>query len=448
MKRVLPKITAAILMATAVTACSGQKDTSNVSGSVEVLAPMNNAKSGYSLQFIELSGLDSLREVSGRFVRFFISPRIISDRLNGSAPQGRFIKNTDNKYIPANDMTQQMVTIYAHMQNLAQLDEDLGAAGVNHWPRDIGVGVRVAGGMKNNAFYDGKIDAMLFVPYDKADLPIAVNGGILAHEHFHSLFYKLVIKSAASGSTLSDVGTGSIHDRQSFLNAMGVVDSSLDADGEMRTRVEIGDVPTARPAALSERRVKNYYATAFMRGLNEGLADFWGWMYTGDPDFIATSLPSEKVNRTLKYSAETNGALALIPMGQLRSAASLYNQYAKADFDKYMLGMAYNIGTRYARVMKKLTEVSAEARSVDALAMRKEVAKWIIKSLPTFKDDFAKSSADGFYAPSQYIENLAKAIPDMNKAECEYLVGVINNTDSSKRACSEDGNTFKMVEAE
>ncbi len=157
-------------------------------GTIRVLAPINAEGGAYSLDFIELKGIQDLDTLSGKFVHFFMSPRISSDRLQGPAPKTRFIRNSDGDYIPANEMTQQLVTVYAHMQRLAALDEELGAQGVNKWPRDIGVAVRVRGGLDNNAFYDGKTDAMFFVPYTNKELPIAVNGGILAHEHFHSLF--------------------------------------------------------------------------------------------------------------------------------------------------------------------------------------------------------------------------------------------------------------------
>ncbi|MGE5087452.1 MAG: hypothetical protein ACM3MG_14200 [Bacillota bacterium] len=436
MKLVLPKIIAAVFVATALGACSSKQDTSDVSGSVQVLAPMNDSNGGYSLQFVNLLDLNNLREVSGRFVRFFMSPRIISDHLNGPAPQGRFIKNVDGKYVPANDLSQQLVTVYAHMQKLAQLDDELGAAGVNHWPRDIGVAVKVVGGMTNNAFYDGKTDAMLFVPYTNANLPIAANGGILAHEHFHSLFYKIVIKN--QGLT----GEASIHDRKQFLKALNVEEDNTD---NHRVRVVTDDVPNPQSPQVEESKVKSYYMTTFVRGLNEGLADFWGWMYSGDPDFIASSLPSEKLNRSLKV--ESNITLTVAAMEQVRSAASLYTQYDKVRFGNYLVGLSYNIGTRYSRLLKRFTDIAAESRGVDSLSMRKEVAKWIIKTLPVFREDFTKTSATGYYAPAKFLENMASVISDMSEKECNFFADSINSTDADfKRICIKDGSYWKLME--
>lgn len=438
MKLVLPKIIAAVFVATALGACSGKQDNSEVSGSVQVLAPMNDFNGGYRLQFVNLLDLNNLREVSGRFVRFFMSPRIISNRLNGSAPQGRFIKNVDGNYVPTNDLSQQLVTVYAHMQKLAQLDEEVGASGINHWPRDIGVAVKVVGGMNNNAFYDGQTDAMLFVPYTKADLPIAANGGILAHEHFHSLFYKIVIKNRLPTEQVS------IHDRTQFLNSAQIIDEGINGEGK---RIRIGnedEVDTVPNPQADESKVRSYYMTTFVRGLNEGLADFWGWMYSGDPDFIASSLPSEKLNRTLKV--EGTATLTLTPMEQIRSAASLYTQYDKVRFGNYLVGLSYNIGTRYSRLLKRFADISAESRGLESLKMRKEVAKWVIKTLPVFRDEFTKTSASGYYAPAKFLENLASVIPDMTDKECNFLADSMNGTDVDyKRVCVQDAGQWKLM---
>ncbi|WP_413558716.1 hypothetical protein [Bdellovibrio sp. HCB209] len=446
MKRVLPKITAGILLAMAVTACSGQQETAQVSGSVEVLAPVNDSKAGYSLKFIELSGLDSLREVSGRFVRFFISPRILDNRLNGPAPQGRFIKNTDGKYIPANDQSQQLAAIYGHMQNLAKLDEELGAGGVNHWPRDIGVAVREASGLVNNALYDGLTDSILIVPYTKDDLPIAVNGGILAHEHFHSLYFKLVMKGTTDSSGEQD--TGSIHDRSRFLSAAGIEDTDHH-HAEVNPRVDPSAIKIGkgRVVSPSDKVVKRYYNRYFQRALNEGLADFWAWMYTGDPDFIAASLPSEKRKRTL--SIEGYQVVSLVKAESLRDISATYlNFNSRSEFEDHMLAVSYNLGTKYSRLLKLFTDTAAESRGIESQEMRKKVAAWIVASLPVFRQDFLNTDAEGFYPPTRFLSVLSSAATDLNQKECEFLAEVINSTEESRtKTCVDNGQRFEIKEA-
>jgi hypothetical protein len=451
-KRVLPKITAVVLLAMAVTACSGQDDTSKVSGSVEVLAPINDSKDGYSLKFIELSGLDNLREVSGRFVRFFISPRILDNRLNGPAPQGRFIKNTDGKYIPANDQSQQLVSIYAHMQNLAKLDEEVGAGGVNHWPRDIGVSVRESSGLVNNALYDGTTDSILIVPYTKSDLPIAVNGGILAHEHFHSLYFKLVMKGFDdTSSTDGQIDTGSIHDRRQFLQTAGIENGDKgDLSLKPSPRVEAGAASNGgagRVVNSSEKLIKRFYNRYLHRGLNEGLADFWGWVYTGDPDFISPSLPAYKRQRTL--TAPGYEVVGLVKADLFRDIVATYAGYSSREsYEDYMRDKAYALGTKYSRLLKLFTDKAAETRGIDSVEMRKKMATWVVAALPVFLQDFVDYDSTQYYPPTRFLSVLSSVITDMSQKECEFMADVINSTEeNSNKTCVAEAKRYQLSDA-
>lgn len=418
MKRVFSRITATIL-SVAVGACTPQYETSQETGNVRVLAPQSDFMAGYSLQTVELLGIEDLQTVSGKYVRFLTSPRTSRDTLRGRPPVARFIKNNNGEFIPANELTQQLVTIYAHTQRLAQLDDELGAGGVNSWPRNVGIGVRIKGGMSNNAFYDGATDSMLVVPYTSQGLPIAINGGILAHEHFHSLFYKIVMKE------LDQTGAQSLHDRGEFFEESGIVWEDLS------TR-ERKSLPSLSGTELPENNMVKAYRLAILRGLNEGLADYWGWMYTGNPDFISQSLPREKMTRALE-------ADPLFPRLQLptvteirRNLEVFYSAGERARFKEYVTGYSYSIGTRFSRVLKAFTEVVAKERKLDSLAARKQVAKVIVEMLPTLKADLAAQS-EGYYLPEQFILSFALTAGELRKGECEFLAEVLDvSTDQRK----------------
>lgn len=427
MKRVFSRITAAILATAALSACSSNPDSSTVSGEVKVLAPINSSEDGkYTLKFIELSGLTDLQEVAGKFARFIFSPRIIGSQLDGVAAKGRFLRNTEGNYIPANTLSQQMVVIYAHMQHMAQLDDQLGAHGVNHWPRQIGVGVRVRGGMVNNAFYDGKTDSMLFVPYTQAELPIALNGGILAHEHFHSLFYKMVLKNVAEDAT--------VHDRDLFLRQAGIDDHRSGGN-----RVTI--LPTSQ---ADESDVHKFYHITYFRGMNEGLADFWGWMYTGDTDFIAASLPQERAKRSLKVQ-DVSKASNLPKTSDVKRTVNMVVSYDSDSAAPMLTGYAYDLATNFSRVMKMLADTTASSRGLQALEARRTVASWVVKLLPTLRASLEKTNDGSYYSSTQFVQDLASVIPQMNEQECQFLTTVFNNSaDGTKASCKQDGD-WKLI---
>lgn len=430
-KLVFTRITAAILMVASLSACGTSSDSAEQNGTVEVLSPQPDSGSSYALKFVKLLGIDSLETVSGKFVQFFMSPRMADNKLHGRPPVGRFIKNSEGQFIPSNDLTQQLVTVYSHIQKLAELDNELGAEGVNQWPREIGVGVRVLGGMNNNAFYDGKTDAMLFVPYNKENLNIAINGGILAHEHFHSLFYKLVLKDQG----LSGAG---VHDRSAYIMSE---DSAAELLSDTKKTVQ-----NFRGVDSNEDPVFAAYHLALIRAINEGMADYWGWMYTGDPDFIAQSLPAARATRSLK--AQNQRSVSQLPqaIGLRRNVEVLYSMAEKTLFDEQITNYAYTLASQFSRVLKRYSDISAQSRNRDSIDARKETGKLIVKMLPLLKRDFFTENKE-YYTSLDFVNALIEVQPELNQQECEYLGNVMQNTndDSSKSyVCAQSAEGWKV----
>lgn len=424
MKRVFSRITATILISATLAACAPMSDSVDASGSVRVMAPVNGSNGDYSLALLELSGISNLATMTGKFVRFFMSPRVTNNRLDGISPRTRFVKNSQGVFVPADEITSQMAVIYAHMQKLAALDEELGAGGVNKWPRDIGVAVRVRGGIQNNAFYDGKTDSMLFVPYTRSELPISVNAGILAHEHFHSLFYKIVL-----GDSTAEVHAHDFH-------------RIIGEDFEDPARgVVFGDPEVS----ISEKDLNYFYHMAVTRGLNEGLADFWGWMYTGDPDFIARSLKAESGGRSLKVSEEAAARTLINEIAIKRSLKILYSTGDKNRFLEDVNRYAYSLGTQFSRTLKRFTDIYANAKNVESLQARKDIAKVVIKILPLLREELANAESKVF-TTQRFVELLAGNTV-LSQEECVYLSTVANAVDEDEQTsygCKEQQGAWSL----
>lgn len=415
MKYVFGRITAATITITSalvLSSCSVQSNgEKNVQekDSVQVLMPLSNNAATYTLDIFTLKGIEDLQTVAGKFIHFFMSPSIVKNKLNGFSPKARFIRNADGVYVPTDEMSQQLVTIYAHMQRLAELDEELGVGSVNKWPRDIGVAVRVKGGLNNNAFYDGQTDSMLFVPYVNSDLPIAINGGILAHEHFHSLFYKRAISDSIA----------QIHNRADFMDKAYITDDSRFDDEP--------EVTVTRGPELSDKDLHLFYHKALLRGLNEGFADFWGWIYTGNPDFIALSLPTEKMGRSL--NVQDSKSVNFLPSEKTikTSLEFFYSSASEGKFESFVTGYAYTLGTQFSRLMKRFSDIYAETRKIDNLKARKEVGRILVNVLPDIKVDFQKLG-DKYYTSVLLLNSFLKHIENMQADECQFLAEVYNNS--------------------
>lgn len=430
MKYVFPRFIAAISVLGLLSACGPQFESADQNGPTRVVSPWLNSQGEYSLQTIELGGIRDLKTLSGQFARFVFGPKVVDGKLEGHSPRGRFIRNSQNEYVPADDLTQQMVVLYAHMQKFAELDEELGVGGVNTWPRDIGIAVRMKGGVKNNAFYDGKTDSMLFVPYTWDHLPISINGGILAHEHFHSLFYKLVIK----GNLEEVLDRSSVHDRQDIV----LNEAELELDGKV-PKSFFGKRILAEPEL-----VRKYHLETLTSGLNEGLADFWGWVYSGDPDFIAMSIPIEKDDRSLNLKA--GDIYPHFPSRKkMTNRIESFMKYGDSDYMKsYLKGPAYSLGTEISRFLKGFTEVMAKDRDLLSTQARKEVAKQIISLLVPLKENLLRSSESKYFRPVDFVALFAQTSPVLSEAECAYLAAVLNNSEefdsSNPYKCRKDSS--------
>lgn len=439
MKSVFGRILLCVTALAGLVACGESLQPANSgSGPATVVAYMPQENGQYSLQKFELIGISDIKEVVGRFAKFFVSPKISKidgkEKMEGQSPRAQFIRNSAGDYVASDSLTIELFSIYAHLQNLAALDEELGAKGVNSWPRDVGVAVRVEGGvMVNNAQYYGPADVMYFVRYTKSNLPIQVNAGVIAHEHFHSLFYKLVPAPESSRTSVHNLIEE--HEAPKKLEIPELPDSGIDL------RILPAPMASGRNAQTEDEMRAVYFGA-----LNEGFADFWGWMYTGDPDFIALSLPEVKEARTL-----TSGGLAAYELLSLdRVYGSLNNvkehlknqtefseKQRKQFYGEFALGFKYEAGTRFSRMLKKFANIVKDEREITDKDSRKFVAKALIKILPLItKQDVG---------PELVVQSLANVIPDLKEKECDYLRFSIQTVDYAvKWSCEKTDSTWLL----
>jgi hypothetical protein len=409
-----------IALVAATVGCGRDPETSSVSGDVKTRIPIASEGGSYSLQEVTLQGITSLYNFGGQFGNFYIYPAVTDGKLSGTQPKSRFLKAGD-LYVAEDELSQQMAVIYNHLQNMAALDEEIGAGGVNKWPRDVGMAVRYRskkGLDSNNAFYDGALDAILVIPYTRDNLPIAVNAGILAHEHFHSLYYKLVEKD------VFEKASKPLHGQQVREAVLG---ESIVGEGFNISKPETVD-------AYAESFHKQ-----FSRGINEGLADYWAWMYTGDPDFLMRSLPSEEKARTLNLTPSQLENYKFPNKEDFSARMDLGRIEFFADGSKnpcYGDGVSYCLGTDYARTLKRFAAVVQAARGVSSFEARKIVAAAIVKTLPEFRVELLKYKQNQFFSPEQFFvmlqTSMAADVRAEEKAFLEELVAKSNENVKKK----------------
>lgn len=356
--------------------------------------PDKNGK--YSLQAVSISGFDQPHTLQGRYAQIFVNPYARDGQIVSHMPIGRFVRSKDGVYIPADYTSLQATTIHAHFERFYQMDRELGVE--LEWPVKVGIRSNVKdrrGMVRNNAIFDGRLDALLIVPYlPKKGLPIGVNAGILAHEHFHMIFQEAVIRRIR-------------FKRKERLDLGGRACAWGARQREHESRLfDFREDPSLYPSLYNEFSV---------RSLNEGLADFWGWVYTGDVDFIGHSLPLESPNRRLDQKVEEAISREWVK-------GKVFNEITQRPYNESILSEnVYLVGSRYARFLYELATESTEDKG-RSFESRKQVAKAVIHALPAMAKATATAEAtDAYVSPNVFLKALYENWPRRNRSVCKIF---------------------------
>lgn len=373
-------------------------------GRISVKLPWYSAQTGsYSMQTFELENVTSLRNMRGFFTEFFYAPSVKNMTLSGEAPQTSFMKSKNQVYIAKNTLSLEMAAIYKIMQDMHALDKELGVDGINSWPRKIGVSVRIADSNEsNNAFYDGQTDSFLFLNYDDQRIPLAINSGVIVHEYFHSLFNKIINSEVYDFLFSENQGlrTSSLHDENMIRKIYGITDNTK----IINEVFEVSKKSDSR--RFYEFELEELYTKTFIDALNEGFADYWGYVYTQDDDFISKSISGQKarqLNRsnenlsTFFYSTESISEKIKLAQDEVKKGAPrLLKQLKKQEFSESELeflllselkGYSYLIGSQYANWAKLLSQQMVKNADdiSEVISAQRSVAQAILKALPKIK---------------------------------------------------------------
>lgn len=383
-----------VVLAASVLGCNVRFEPEDISGDVLVRIPISETVSvsatsenttsqtiaNYSLQTVQLKGLTSLKEVKGQYAQFYYSPGVQNNTLTGFSPFAFFIKTLKDIFIPQDVTSLQMSSLYFHLQKLTELSLQLNIIKATEVkPFKIGLETKVSNDSTlqvNNAFYDGRTDAMLFVPFADSQIPISVNAGIIAHEYFHSLFYKKVFAVAKKNKTENTdepthqkFSSDTVHGAEGWRSQNFKL-NHVDHSASLESLFFDDASYTLSPAEL--------YNESYLRGLNEGLADFWAWVYTQDADFMKWSLPAYTSERSLKIQ---NTAQPKVISSQLLLASVDQAMVLADNPSQHMSFIIYKIGTPYAQYLKQLTEVIASQKKISLKEASLLLAQTVIQYL-------------------------------------------------------------------
>lgn len=381
-----------LCLPTVVGGCGAQTETEKQSQDVLVLLPIHSSTNS-KLQVVKLQGIKDLKSVSGRYAMFYYAPKLNGSNIMGDKPRARFTKNSVGIFVPQDQTSAEMATVYYHLQNLAELDRSVGLENINPGPRKVAILTRVESDgswLYDRAYYDLNTDSMLFVEYRGQDLNLTLNAGVIGHEHFHSLFSKLLIRQLTAMGKYSD----------EFKNP--VVVSSEKSDKEQ----------TVSNDAL-EKFLLRYL---LIRSLNEGLADVWGWAFSNDEEFLTKSLPGEN-DRSLKLRKH-NGFFTIPSLKSSLHLLTTFDISVNKMEERIDNDISYRLGSQYANFFRKLM-IDEQGRDLTG-----ENKVKFLKSIATFikgLSDQMVSSEDYLQQiePLSVIRKFRDMNPDVDRIHCQ-----------------------------
>lgn len=401
--------------------------------------PWPNEDGGYSLQKVEIETLHSPLKFKGEVAEILIDPFMTEGGELASNGSGRYIYTSDGVSVPANYETLIGVTAYAHFERLFKLDQETGAAHYLSWPIKVAVQANIAtrqnnSVMLNNAVYDGQYDAVLVTPYDRPELPIGFNAGVLAHEHFHRTYQKSVINSLRQTRSLTRKKSESL-----FFEVLDVIlnrrgsshfhseGSWVHSEGGWASIEEFLQLNRLRGMEADDDVLQPLYNVFFVRGLNEGLADFWGWVYTGDSSFLKHSL-SGKV-ATERDIAKSN---RLGDSARFHSVEDWLTQIFKnrKSLELWSPGiydvLIYKLGSDYARFLHDLTIETAGGQKADRAA-RIAVARALMSAIPEVVERIRYAVENQQYiSPNVLVVPVVTKLSAIDKSICDVVKRYVN----------------------
>ncbi len=347
----------------------------------------DSAEGEYRLQRVQVKGLEDPGRLRGSRAEILSQVQgFHSGRMSGRLAEPRLAQK-DGLWVPKDDRSSMAVALYAHLDRLVRLDEVLTPSRHLRRPRQAAFELKVQGGRYNQAVYQPKIDAIYFSPYRMEGLSLAVNGGVIAHEHFHAHFNEFIIKPLLTQHRQENLPR---------LNSSGALALRTPAD----------------------------HNWALLRAWNEGLADFWAYIYGEGSPFLGQSLMGMSACRIGGPARGGQGLQVIIP-GKVQPR--FFHPREKLTQEPQTLITScdlYSLGSRFTRLLQSLAELNAVQRPAahggQVLTHYQAMGALILEKLPQVYRSLGPSFAQAEWDPAELLV-LFFQDEDLSRESCFLL---------------------------
>lgn len=289
-----------------ISSCSLKVENQGVSHQVWI--PWLTSDGQYKMQKVQVDSITKWSPIRGSAAKIRSHYVEINDKQASSSEVIMdYTTDSSGAVVPMTQSSVEVASIYANFDRLQKLDQRLGLVNSDE-PRSVYVKTKLnvrGGRMINNAFYNFLTDSFYVVPYLEPGLPLSVNGAVLAHEHFHSIYGRLVQRPVYEYGQTKKINLFddyTVHDdalfkkefKEFFLPAATfTTQSEYNNNQYVNSKITSDTDPNTVHGKIlgdSEAFATLHLNKIFFMALNEGLADVWAWLYSNQACFIDPSL--------------------------------------------------------------------------------------------------------------------------------------------------------------
>lgn len=365
------------------------------------LVPWSTGNGSYELQEIPFLYLRDPKQLKSKVVEIYIGDRESSSQV----AQPRWSRQGD-LFIAMDAESVVAASAYLIYERLYQFEENLGVSQYISWPRKVRVEMSLSGRdgqrLSDGAFYIPSVDETWLASTSNATLPLAANIGVVAHEHFHAYFTKIILKRIPPLENNID---GLI----STINFQQDISSTVEPDGVVASNL--------KEAKLKQRLMVNQ---TIIYAWNEGLADYWGYLVSREPDFISFSFSP-------LHFREDRG-LHIPEMPFLWSHAQIVQnlkQYAIRKTDCSPQCLYYRMGTSVARLLYRLVHQGGLRTKTGEVIDHDKMGHLIIEKLYWNSNEIVNAYNQRELHVMDLLDWLLRDI-QLNESGCQVLSEVLD----------------------
>lgn len=343
------------------------------SGNIKVRISKDDGTGNYTFQTVELKTIRDLRGMSGDLavIRYGgnwncqdSSCSTFDSQVNDNhAPNARFI-DTGDFLVPADYKSLVMTTAMYHYEAIKEFYDTFKANEGLSFPNIVNVDVKVlipvygeTYTITNNAFYLTQLDSFFLIPYEESDgVSIPLNGGILAHEYAHRIFNARVRRK---------------------------VDAKIGANKfqKARSQAYLDHLPSGADGFAEKQAID--FGETVLGGFDEGIADFFAYAYTGNPNFMEPSFKNISMSSDRDLSKKK-----VLNMSEQEISDAFKSKTSSFSAEKLE---SHNLGSRIAHYLYVLSKdqgiQATEQMILDSYEqMANMVADGVTKKNTKFKD--------------------------------------------------------------